>query len=267
MHAGWESLYLDGDVAKAKALIHQWYPTQLDPNDFAKTAANGCFTLDCYIKQYGWDKQWRIIANEAMDHTEDNYAVKLDLVVEDAQTGDILGVDHKFSGSYLDYKFFNKFNPNSQVTQYYRYIKEKYGRCDGFVINAVGMRYRQRAYKGEPAGFWCAFERQVLSRTQQQIDQDQESKQYWIDAIELAKSTGIYGMNTDACWRCEYQPICASGWTWNEDQELITNLFTSVCEKYIPETNSHCKLTFGHEGEHDGSLLALVQPVEFQVNI
>lgn len=266
-HKAFESLYTEGDAAKAKEIFRHFYPVQIDPNDFAKTADNACFTIDMYVKTYDWDKQWKVLAIEEMDHTEDNYTVKLDLVVEDTRNGDILGVDHKFTGSYLDYKFFSKFNPNSQVTQYFRYIKEKYGHCDGFVINAVGMKYRQRAYKGESAGFWCAFERQVMNRTPQQIEQEQQSKDYWIERIEHAKQSGIWGMNTSQCFLCEYQAACAAGWDWEHDSELIKTLFKQVCDKWIPEQQSHCLLELGHEDDHDGSIKAMAQTMEFEVDV
>lgn len=250
MHKAFEILYTQGDAAKAKAALREWYPQQLDLADLAKTADNGCFTIDAYIKEYGWDKDWKVLAVENMDMTEDDYVVKLDLVVEEQRTGNILGVDHKFTGRYLNADFFNEFNPNSQVTQYYRYVKEKFGRCDGFIVNAVGMRYRQRAHKGEPAGFWCAFERLVLNRTEQQIAQDQESKQYWIERIERARETGIYGMNTSSCRFCSYRQACGAGWDWENDSELILTHYRQVCDRWVPELEGHCQLDRDHAGEH-----------------
>lgn len=267
--AGHESLRViheEHDLEKAKEIFKPLYPVQIDPSDLAKTSENWMYTLDKYVEHYGWDRHWKLIAVEAMDHTEDDYTVKLDLVVEDLRNGDILGVDHKITGRYLNADFWNDFNPCSQLTQYFRYIAEKYGRCDGFLINAIGMRYRQRAYKGEPAGFWCAFERQSFSRTKQQIEQEQESKAYWIDRIEDAKTKGVWGLNTSSCRFCSYRAVCGAGWTWNEDAELIKTIYKQVCEKWIVSENAHCSLDLGHEGAHSSAVQA-VEQLEFVVEV
>lgn len=266
MHKALETLYTTDDLSKAKESLREHYPNQINPSDLAKTLPNGLYTLDKYVEHYRWDKNWEIVAAEEMDSTEDRYVVKLDLVVRDTDTGSIYGVDHKISGNYLDYKFFNRFNPNSQVTQYVRYIKEKYGACDGFIINALGFKYRSRKYKDEPAGFWCAFERQVVTRSQQQIDQDQISKQYWIDRIEEARASGVWGMNTSQCFLCEYQPACSAGWDWEHDAQLITNVFKQVCDKWISAQDAHCNLDLGHDTDHD-FVLDTAAPTEFQVEV
>lgn len=265
-HASLEVIYRDGDLEKAREAFKPLYPTQIDTSDLAKTPDNWMYTLGKYVENYGWDKQWKVIAVEAMDHTEDDYAVKLDLVVEDLHSGDLLGVDHKITGRYLNSDFWNDFNPNSQVTHYIRYIKEKYGRCDGFLINAIGMRYRQRAYKGEPAGFWCAFERQTFNRTPQQIAQEQESKAYWIDRIEDAKAKGVWGLNTSSCRFCSYRQLCAAGWDWENDSDLILTSFRQVCDRWIEAESAHCKLGLGHDGDHSGQPQAQ-ESVEFVVEV
>ena len=266
MHEAFKVLYLENDLKKAQAVLRACYPKQIDLEDLAKTADNGCFTLEAYIKEYNWDKEWKLVAVEEMDHGEDDYVVKLDLVVENIRTGNLYGVDHKFTGRYLNADFWNEFNPNSQVTQYYKYIKEKYGRCDGFIINAVGMRYRQRAHKGEPAGFWCAFERLILNRSQQQIRQDTISRNDWIADIERSRETGIYRMNTASCRFCSYRQACAAGWTWEEDSELILTHYRQVCDKWVEDGGFHCRLDLGHEGAHSPEEV-VEQVVEFEVEV
>lgn len=265
-HASLEIIYRDRDLDAAKAAFHPHYPTQIDVGDLAKTEANWLYTLDKYVEHYEWDRHWKVVAVEAMDHTEDDYAVKLDLVVEDSRNGDLLGVDHKLTGRYLNADFWNDFNPNSQVTQYYRYIKEKYGRCDGFLINAIGMRYRQRAYKGEPAGFWCAFERQTFSRTVQQVEQEQESKQYWIDRIEDAKAKGVWGLNTSSCRFCSYRALCGAGWDWEHDSDLILSNFRQVCDRWVEAEQGHCKLDLDHDGIHSAAIQTQTE-TEFVVEV
>lgn len=286
LHPALESLHVNKDVEKAKQVFTAHYPAQSDVNDHARTLPNGLKVLDFYRTHYQGDPQWKTLAAEQMDSTEDGHIVKLDLVVADTRNGDILGVDHKVTSKYLNFAYWNHFNPNSQITQYVRYIKEKYGRCDGFVINAISLtwlnekdkagrwngRYFDPADKSKP---WLAYserdrryvkyykqemvaawglqisvERQTFNRTPQQIEQDQISRFYWISRIEDAKATGIYGMATDRCFLCEYQPICGAGWDWENDAELIRSNYRQVCEKWVPELNAHCGLDLNHAGDH-----------------
>src|SRR6266850_1634049 len=62
MHKAFEALYTKQDADLAKKLVKLHYPKQIDPNDFAKTADNGAFTIDAYIREYGWDKDWKVLA-------------------------------------------------------------------------------------------------------------------------------------------------------------------------------------------------------------
>lgn len=297
MHKALESIYTDGDLKKAQQVLRDSYPVE-DPNDLAKTLNNGLYTLKAYTDFYNWDPNWKVISCEDMDATEDDFVLKLDLVIEDTQNGGIYGVDHKFTKNKLDYKFFSKFNPNSQVTQYVRYIKEKYGACDGFIINAVQLSWLQekdkagrsnaklfnitdpnrltysnrsvgysKYYKKEMCYAWglqIFFERQIITRTQQQIDQEQQSKNYWIARIEEAKASGIWGMNTGQCFLCEFQSACGAGWDWEHDESLIKNLFRQVCDTWIPEKQAHCSNDLDHDGPHS-SAIQQASPVEFEV--
>ena len=300
-HEAMRVLYTDNDVEAAKATFLQHYPNQLDPNDHAKTAENACRALDGYVRQYNYDRQWEVLACEDLTAAEDGYVVKLDLVVRDVNTDSIYGVDHKFRGGKLDYSFFNKFNPNSQVTQYYKYIKERWGHCDGFIINAIGLTWLNekkvdgkwngkyfdvadpdrlayshretryvKYYKKEMVACWglkVEFERHTLTRTGQQIAQDDESKLYWIQRAEEARASGVYGMNTKQCFLCEYQPACGAGWDWEHDSELILNHYQQLCDKFIPDIGMHCNLSLGHEDGCKFNLTEAVEPTEFEVTV
>lgn len=269
-HDAWYTLYTENDIKKAQATLRARYPKQIDLEDLGKTADNGCFAIECYVKEYNWDKQWKILSLEEMDAGEDNYVVKLDMVVEDIRTGDILGLDHKFTGSYLNADFFNQFNPNSQVTQYYKYIIEKYGRCDGFIIDAVSLRHRSRAstYQGvkQAAGPWVAMERLVLNRTEQQIEQDTISRDDTITDIERCRALGRYRMHTSSCRFCAYRSICAAGWDASHDMELILQNYRQVCDKWVHDKGFHCQLDLNHDGEHSPETPD-EQTTEFEVEL
>lgn len=232
--AGHESLAIlykegFGAIQKAKEAFDKAYPYQLDEEDMAKTREHWPIVLDAYVKQYADDqKKWKIISTEEreeFDYAEDNgFVVKLDLVVENIEFGGIYGVDHKIVGgskAYLSQDYWLGFDPNSQVTKYTAFIKQKYGDCSGFIINAIGMGNRSRAYKGEPAGFWHRFGRQMFNRNDTQLEIEQRDTRYWMDRIEESRRTNSWGMNTQGCRWCEFRPICGAGWTWPEDRELI----------------------------------------------
>lgn len=285
LHPALEALHTGRSLDEAKAVFTSHYPPQ-DVNDLARTLPNGLKTLDFYATHYSGDPNWKTLAAEEMASTEDGHVVKLDLIVEDKRNGDVLGVDHKVTGKYLNFDYWKRFDPNSQITQYIRYIKEKHGKCDGFIINAISLNWRNekdkagkwngryfdpadkskpwlafsererryvKYYKQEMVAAWglqISVERQTFNRTPQQIAQDQVSRLYWIDRIEDAKARGIYGMATDRCFLCEYQPICSAGWDWANDAELITSNYRQVCEKWIPDAHAHCGRDLDHEGDH-----------------
>ena len=232
------------------------YPTQLDPADQAKTQANGLMMLDWYVKHWATeDAKWRVISVEK-PHDTDAWSLRLDLVIESLEYGGIYGVDHKITKKYLNYDFWNGFEPNSQVTTYIAHVKEQYGECSGFFINAISMGYRQRAYKGEPAGFYAKFERQMFNRNREQLIQERESTERWVELAAKAQkrvnaglsAISAYGFNTDACRFCEFRPVCAAGWTWPEDQELIELQYRRACLTII-EGAGRCQLDSGHEGQ------------------
>lgn len=266
-HKALEVLYTGGTMDDAKMAFRKYYPVQLDPNDLAKTADNGCFTIEKYWDHYQSDKGWKILAVEGREFTEDNFGIKPDLIVKD-KNDSIYVVDHKFTGAYLNADYFTQYEPNSQITQYIRWVKERYGYCDGFIVNAVALRYRQRAYKGEPAGFWCAFERQVYNRTSSQIERTVTATQDTIADIERAKQRGYWRPNeqSNACKFCSYKVLCGAGWSWEEDESLILSQFRQTCDEAVSSTEEHCTLNLGHEGNHS-TAIQVSQPIEFEVTV
>ena len=230
IHSALRQIYLGNSLEFAKKRFLEDYPTQLDPDDHAKTQENGLKLLEAYVKRWSdEDKKWKVIAVEVRDEfdygQEDAFSVKPDLIMENIAFGGIYGFDHKTVGgknANLSYDFWGRFDPNSQITKYVSFIKSKYGDCSGFYINAIGVGFRQRAYKGEPAGFWMRFERQMFNRNSSQLQVEQEDTKYWIERIEHSKSTDVFGMNTESCRWCSFKPICSAGWRWPSDSELIT---------------------------------------------
>lgn len=265
-HAALEKLYSETyHFTEPNKVFLENYPIQLDPDDWAKTQENGSLALAEYIKRWAReDRKWRVLSTEQLDRGEDGFVVKLDLVVEDRETGQIYGVDHKVTGKYLNYDYFNQFEPNAQITEYVRFIKERYGNCDGFIINAIALRHRQRAYKGEPAGSWFAFERQTFNRNERQLEQGLADRLYWIDRIEDAKAKSIYGMSTSQCRWCEYRDICKAGWSYPEDAELIDITYKRIHGKWFGDPLQPCVLERDHKGDCSA---VIVTPTMFEVEV
>lgn len=229
MHQGLELLYRGDSLEAAHKAFKSIYTVQLDEEDKAKTIENGVNALTAYVQRWKEeDKKWKIVEIETKDTfaygDEESFTVKLDIIAENKDYGGIYGWDHKIVGNKkatLSYDFWTQFEPNSQITKYVSYIKSKYGDCSGFYINAIGMRWLQKKYLDSPAGLNLRFERQMFNRNEQQIKQDSDDSQYWIERIEHSRTTGRWGMNTGNCRFCEYRNICAAGWTWETDQENI----------------------------------------------
>lgn len=246
IHEALKLLYLGDTLEASKKKFLEVYPKNLDEEDKAKTVEHGPIILERYAEKWKHeDKRWRVVACEEKDGfqyaEEESFTVVLDLVWENIEHGGIYGVDHKVVGgkkATLSYDFWNQFEPNSQVTKYASYIRQKYGDCSGFYINAIGCGYRSRAYKGEPAGFWTRFERQMFNRNASQMEREEADTEEWIRRIEDSRARGAWPMNTDACRFCQYRPICSAGWTWEHDQELITIQYNVKKRKDVQDARS-----------------------------
>jgi len=265
IHKGLEVVYRGGTLREAQDTFLAYYPVQLDPNDKAKTRQNGITCLAEYVKRWSAeDKQWKVLEIET--RSDDPWSVKPDIVLEHVDHGGIYLMDHKTTGQYLNYRYWERFEPNSQITHYMDYGIEKYGQIEGFIINAISLRFNERASKNAPkAGPWFNFERQTFNRRREQLDYERASRQLWIEDIERSRDLGFYRTNTDACWRCQYRTICSPGWTWEDDRELIEIQYYQACDALM-DADEHCALNDGHEGEHS-AMRQVDVPVEIEVEV
>ena len=272
-HKGLEVIYRGGTVREAQDKFLEYYPRQLDVGDQAKTRQNGITAIAQYVKRWREeDRNWRVVEIET--RSDDPWSVKPDMVIEHVLHGGLWLVDHKTTGQYLNYNYWSRYEPNSQITHYMDYAQEKYGPIEGFIINAISLRYRQRASKDGPAGFWCNFERQTFNRRVEQLEYERQSRQSWIADIERSRSEKFWRTNTDSCWKCQYRPICKAGWTWDDlpewqsqdDRELIKIQYYQVCDALLAG-DEHCALALGHESECSPWKGGGGAPVEFEVEV
>lgn len=152
-----------------------------------------------------------------------DYIVKIDRIVK-SNAGNWVQ-DHKCTQKSL-YTFSNKFTPNMQVSGYVDYVMKKYGQCSGFIPNVLYYGFRERAYKSEPAGFHFQFQRDIVNRTKEQIDDFEQNVIYWCAKLEQAEKDNYWGKNENQCFRCGFKELCTS-----VDDETVKD---SLYEQYNP---------------------------------
>lgn len=261
MHAAMEVIYKakmsgehrvsTGTMKAAKSAFLSLYPRQLDPTDNAKTRETGQFAIESYVRHYGLEDQrkWRVLAVESPETYDSGFIVHLDMVAENLEHGGIYGFDFKHTKKKLDYMFWTRYEPNSQIARYTDYITDRYGSCDGFYIRATQFGYRSRVYKGLPAGYYVNHEAQLFNVNADKIRLERQSTARWMTLIEQAEQDDAWPMNTDSCQWCSYRPVCMAGWVWPEDRELITCQYRQICGE-MTETLRPCVLDRNHDGQH-----------------
>lgn len=217
IHAGLYAHYMQKEWGDVRAAFLSEYPANLNESDLAKTTESGIECLQKYIAHYQTqDQMWEVLGAEEVGSVNiggEDHDLHIDLVARNKQSGDIYLWDHKTSGKSASMTYWKGFELSGQLTRYCVYVKEKYGSCAGAIINNVAVGHRQRMYKGEPAGFWVKFERQLFNRSTQQIEFWRKSDEEWMRMIEFCKKDNVWpkALNKLCAW-CEYYELClASG--------------------------------------------------------
>lgn len=221
-HAGWGSAIHKGleshyKGANAKDAFLADYPENIDEDDLAKNKESGIVVLEAYAKHYATiDQMWEVLSTEELGQVEiggENHDLHIDLVARHRQSGEIYLWDHKTTEKRASPTYWRSFELSAQLTRYCVFVKEKYGQCSGAIINNISVGHRKRAYKGEPAGFHFAFERQMFNRTPQQIAFWKESEEGWMKLIGFCEKEQVWpkALGKLCAW-CSYYELClASG--------------------------------------------------------
>lgn len=203
------------------------YPNDLDPDNMAWTREGGTRMLEAYEIRYGEDLEtWRVLETELADRVvlsdegeESN--VIIDLIAQHRPSGSIYFWDHKFKAKF-DQRSWRRYDIDAQISRYSLYVAQRYGDCAGCQMNVIVPGYRQRAYKDEPAGFHFKFERQVVTRTRQQLEYFQESQRDWERLIQHCQDTGCWPKSLGySCGFCEFYELCVSA----NDSEVVNTLY------------------------------------------
>ena len=228
IHAALEAHYTNQTDVLSNAVFMTAYPSVLDPNDLARTPANGVILLSAYYQHYALqDSQWKVLAVEQVLESDIGWSSpwqsKHDLIVE--TQGGIWGVEHKTTAKPLIEQYWRQFEPNSQLSGQTYALQQKYGQCSGIILNAIKLGHRQRMYRGEPAGFHYEFQRQIFNRTPAQVE---DWKQRTLTSLKRLKATiasSSWEKNEGACLFCEYRELCLSC-----DDEQIRSLLYQPCD-------------------------------------
>jgi len=233
VHKGLELLYMKEPMKKVLSVFDTFVdlPPEVEKN---KTKENGVKLLEGYIEHYKTiDKEIEIIDVEVSDTIEIApnllWQVKLDTVVK--MRDNIYVLEHKTTKR-LDYRYFLRYSPNMQVSGYTYYALKKYKQCSGCMLNVLQSGYRSRAYKGEPAGFNSKYQREIINRTVEQLEDFRLNAVLWSDRLnkELVHGWSV-GKNEDACHQfrgCSFKEICMTSRGDVLDNEIVETLYERI---------------------------------------
>jgi len=281
--AGLTAWYKDGKADKAldvfaAAYPESRYPAILPVNSQGKTFTNGLKALAAYIVRWQEeDAHWTVLhVQEKMTSESGERSLKLDMIIRDDRDDQVYGVDSKTTGSYLDGRYWSRYEPDSQIRMYANHITELYGHCGGFIINAASFKHRSKAYtprqgpdKGvqQPAGDWFNFARMTFNPNANCLQLERDNFDYWVGRIEIDRATGNYGYNDQSCHQygreCEYLKLCSAGYTWPRDEELILGYYRQACPRVLVE--GRCQLDLNHKGNCDPAIRVTVIDNEVEV--
>lgn len=227
IHSGLQAHYLGKGIGEVKEAFLKDYPVSLKEEDLAKSVEGGLTCLENYATYYrDQDRNWEVLSTEEAGTVSiggEDHDLHIDLVARNKQSGDIYLWDHKTTGKTASTTYWRGFELSGQLTRYCVYVVEKYGSCAGAIINNIAVGHRQRMYKGEPAGFWCKFERQLFNRTPQQIKFWRESDEQWMRQMEFSRKNECWprALNKLCAW-CEYYELCLA----SADEQIKELLYT-----------------------------------------
>lgn len=246
IHKALEAHYKGSAQAEVIQSFKDAYPFQIDADDMAKTSESGELLLAAYVQRYAEeDKQDETLAVEVVDtfplephkdgcpsrESRDDkacdcgvplFTVKIDRILR--KQGNVYWQDHKTTGKSFSWTYWKQFEPNPQATAYTAYCIYKFGECSGGIINALRFGHRQRAYKGEPAGFYQEFQRQVINRNPQQVAAWVEDTLRWIRDVTTDKCAPLgvsWKKNEGQCMWCSFAEVCISV----NDAQVIEQLY------------------------------------------
>lgn len=225
IHSALECHYKGGALGEViKAFDAQMNGLTSEKTEYSHESGHLC--LENYIEWYKeQDKDWRVIATELKGEVETLTGVHelhIDVVAEHLPSQSIYFWDHKTTNKSFSPFYWKKFEIDSQMSRYTKFVKDNYGSCSGALINGIAFGHRSRKYKDEPAGYWQKFERQIFNRTAEQLQMWLESDAKWEQLIRFAVEQDCYPKALGSlCGYCQFYNYCLSGC----EEGLLTALY------------------------------------------
>jgi len=202
LHIGFKVIYTEGDPIEA---FKEAYQPQDVPEGEKRTVEHGVRILEAYLKQYKTNPFEVIECNgsHVIKISKDiEYAARMDAVIK-WQTKQVYVMEHKTTSS-LGYHFFDNFVLNHQIEGYIVACQDKYGECEGVLIDAISTAKQPRQ----------RFMRDIATRT---IEQQNNFGKEVLDIsrnITYAIEHNSYPMNKSMCnyyGACPYKELCLHG--------------------------------------------------------
>ena len=235
VHQGLAYLY-KGEAGKIREAFDEFRDLPEESGEVHKTKANGISLLTQYVEHYAdIDKDVEVLDVESLDKAELADGVvwlsKVDTQIRMREN--IYCLEHKTTKK-IEYSYFGRYNPNTQVSGQCFVTLRKFGQCSGVIINVLQSGWRKRGYRGEPAGFHCKFQREIMNRTPEQLEDFRLNAILWAERIAkkkivlLQSGRASWGKNEYSChiYRgCPYKEICMTSVGCKLDDEIVETLY------------------------------------------
>jgi len=202
LHIGFKAFYTGNDAIEAFKADYQ--PVDI-PEGEKRTVEHGSMILEKYAEQYKTNPFEVIECNGShLIQLSDDviYAARMDAIIK-WQGEKTYVMEHKTTSS-LGYYFFENFALNHQVDGYVRACKDKYGECEGVLIDAISTAKQPRE----------RFMRDIATRTIDQQNNFGKEVRDIADNISYAIDNDSFPMNKSMCnyyGACPYKALCLHG--------------------------------------------------------
>lgn len=232
VHSGLEKYY-KGEHKNVLSSFDSFEDLPEDAKENHKTKANGISLLRAYVEHYDkLDKDMEVLDVETVEKSQLSsvksgaiYIGKVDTIVRLREN--VFVLEHKTTKK-IGYSYFNHYSPNMQISGYTWLTAKKYGHCSGVIINAMQSGYRSRAYRGEPAGFHCAFQREIVNRTKEQLEDFEKNVGLVLDKLNNECDWCKNEINCHTYRGCTYKEICMTSIGRKLDSEIVETLYERV---------------------------------------
>jgi len=202
-HTAWAVYYRGGSVEDALKAFEDEYKDFEVPEGDKRTMELGLKVLKDYFKRYAHNP-FKVIDVEVSHKVEISdaltYAARIDTIID--WGGRIYVMEHKTTSA-LGARFFDQFKLCHQVDGYVFACEDKYGKCDGVLIDACLVAKTK---------FNCL--RDIVGRDEGHSERFREELQEIARNIEWANKHKSYIQNKGACdyyGQCIYKDLCRYG--------------------------------------------------------